>query len=327
MLSAGTTVELNSCAKCVKFSPDGSVVSIVSEEPIIRIGALNECGEFFAKCITLQLGGDVFDYQFYPGFDANVSSTCAVLVSSRRRPVQLISVCDGKILSAYPAYSPVDEIIHPLCVSFSPMCGSIVGGFARGLVNVWDVQRPGKQIFTKSTNLKGIVGALSFMAEDSVCVGTYSGSIGIVDIRSKIGTVSIGQHTRDMGGVVQLATTKDEGIVVSGHRMDKYIRVWDTRKSEIPVMELVRVVKTHQRFQFALCPNGKLFTGDHEGTLTGVEKNGDIFLQKEFSSKTPLVAVDVFENRIITAAGKREYTHSTPDISVVSLYTYDPHSM
>lgn len=265
---------------------------------------------------ALNLGGVVYDHVFYPGFDSARPATQAVLVASCRRPIQLISVSSASILSAYTAYSFTDEIVHPISLRFSPACAHILAGFPASAVRVWDVQRPGKQVqdivFSTrkgSHEMKGIVSAVAFLDEQTFVAGTYSKRIGVFDIRDKSKCMQIGPE-EEMGGVVQLEEISSSAgsLIVSGHRMDKFVRCWDLRSPDTPLMELPRVVKTQQRFQFAHV-GSMLLTGDHNGDLTvfDLANDGEILWQKNLS-QSPLVALAATaEGRVASGSGQRQF--------------------
>ena len=249
------------------------------------------------KIGKINAGGEVFDHQFYPG----PSPSPTVLISSRRRPVQLINTVTGSVLSAYPAYSCTDEIVHAFSLSWSPACQSILGGFS-ACIKVWDVQRPGKQI--RDIPFEGIVGATKYTNEQTVVGGTYSGRVGLFDVREKGRGFFL--TTEKSGGVFQLEIFND--LIVSGHRKDKYIRVWDIRSPESPLFILPREVKNYQKYQFAITES-VLFTGDQNGMFTGfdLKKGGEICIQKTLST-SPLVVVAATKDWIVTGSGQRTFS-------------------
>jgi WD40 repeat protein len=220
-------------------------------------------------------------------------------------------------VSAYTAYSLTEEIIHPICLKFSPLCKNIIGGFSSSTVKVWDVQRPGRQISdliysTRKSrgSVKGIVSAVEFATEDTFFAGTYSKAIALFDMRDKEHCMHIGSDTPEFGGVVQLKYIPDTHTLLSGHRTDSAVLGFDVRKPDTPVLELPRVVKTHQRFEFDLLSSkGQLFAGDHYGDLTvfDLKKDGEIIFNKNISA-FPLVSVSVSpEGYLVTGSGRRTF--------------------
>lgn len=301
--------------KSVRFSPDGSVVAVVQSDSKFRLCSRN----LEVSLLNLNTGGDVYDFDFYPGFNADAGDSCSVLIGSRNRPIRLFNVGSGVAVSAYTAYSFTDEIIHPLSIRFSPQCQTILGGFPQATVRVWDVQHPGRQtrdiVFsTRKSKIgqKGIISAIEYFDENMFFAGSYSNSICMYDMRDKNAACNeIGTGTAEFGGVVQLKA-KDHTLI-SGHRMDTQIHVWDTRNAGTPLMSLPRIVKTHQRFEFDLFSvNEKklLLTGDHYGDLTmfDLSHDGDIVFQKNISKSVPLVSVSVAsDGTVATASGMRHF--------------------
>ena len=308
------TTERFRCETCVKqtrFSPDFSNFSVVESGPFFRLRnlATNSTAE-------INTGGDIFDHDFYPGFDQNNPLTECVLIASRNRPIHLFNTRSLGSVSAYTAYSVTEEIIHPITLKFSPQCKSIIAGFPSSTVKVWDVQRPGRQssdlvLSTRKSrgSIKGIVSAVEFASEDSFFAGTYSKEIAMFDLRNKDQCMRIGSGL-NFGGVVQLKFIPDLNIVFSGHRTDMSIRGFDVRYPDQPVLELPRVVKTYQRFEFdILAKKNIIVSGDHYGDLTvfDLKKDGAIILHKNLSS-SPLVSVSVSSRgNIISGSGIRRF--------------------
>lgn len=308
--------------KSVRFSPDGSVVAAVKSDSQFRVYSR----DLEVPLLNLNSGGDVYDFDFYPGFSADIGASRSVLIGSRNRPIRLFNVGSGVAVSAYTAYSFAEEIIHPLSIRFSPQCQTILGGFPQATVRVWNVQHPGRQtreiVFStrkSKTGQKGIISAIEYCDENIFYAGSYSNSICMYDMRDKNICVEIGTGT-EFGGVVQLKA-KDHALI-SGHRMDTQIHVWDMRNPGTPLMSLPRIVKTQQRFEFALysvSDKQLLLTGDHYGDLTvfDLSKDGEIVFQKNISENVPLVSVAAAsDGTLATASGMRHFPRvGIPDSS------------
>jgi WD40 repeat protein len=210
-----------------------------------------------------------------------------------------------------------EEIIHSIGLKFAPLCKNIIGGFSSSTVKLWDVQRPGRQISdliysTRKSrgSVKGIVSAVEFATEDTFFAGTYTKAIALFDIRDKAHCMHIGSDTPEFGGVVQLKFLPETHTLLSGHRTDSAVLGFDIRKPDAPVLELPRVVKTHQRFEFDLLSSkSQLFAGDHYGDLTvfDLKKDGEIILNKNISA-CPLVSISVSpEGYLVTGSGVRSF--------------------
>jgi len=309
----GKIIELSSCVKQTRFSPDSSHYSMVESGPVFTVSNYF-CPE---KKTSINTGGDISDHDFYPGFSASHPPTQCVLIASRNRPMHLFHTDSGQSVSAYTAYSLTEEIVHPVAVKFSPQCKSIIAGFAHSTVKVWDVQRPGRQtgdmIFSTRKSrgsMKGIISAVEFANEDSFFAGTYSKSIGMFDLRDKAAKcMHVGSAAEIRGGVVQLRFIPESHLLISGHRTDRSIFAFDIRSPDLPLMELPRVVKTNQRFEFDIFKNRFLVTGDHYGDLTvfDLEKDGEIVLKNNLSP-TPLVSTSVDqEGNVVAGFGTRRF--------------------
>ena len=305
-----------SYVKSAKFSPDGSAIAVTTDEPVMNVWYTFDVSK--PKISTkINCGDDISDFQFYPGFNTNIPQTQAVLVASRNRPIQLISSLSNSVISAYPAFSFTDEVVHPISLQFSPSCSTIAGSFPSSCVRIWDVQKPGRQIrdliFStrkQSNSFKGLISALTYFGEDILVAGSYGRQIRMFDIRDSGKGMNIGE-TMKFGGVVQLEAV--DRLIISGHRMDKYLYVWDVRKPDEPVLELNRIVKNNQRFRFSLVGADKVASGDHYGDLTVFDlQTGDILLQHSVSDSR-LVSVDVNGDKLVAGSGCRVWDRMEGD--------------
>ena len=323
----------------IKLTADGSFAGVYSSDDVLRFRPLSFESEEEVLGQTdsaaFSPGGDIFDFDFFPGHLAAASETRCCIVSSRRRPVQLVSTISGQVASAYIGLSQVDEIIHPLSVRFSRNGARICGGFDNSQIKLWDVQRPGNAIadITLATRKqkaseeiqRGHIGSIAWRDSDSVVfAGSYKGSVFQHDFRQKESGAVLHSQRRifssensPLGGVTMLQYVPQTQLLVSGHRgsRDKCLRVWDMRNVNEPLMELPRITTTYQRYEFAIVNSRYLVSGDGLGELTlfDLETDGSILGQwKIASGPIPAVAATLWPsaaNRlcVISGSGCREY--------------------
>merc|ERR1712157_372073 len=116
-----------------------------------------------------------------------------------------------------------------------------MGGGFQQCIRIFDLQRPGRQIedwilsTRKGNGQKGIIGALACASNgsDLVAAGSYNKSVCIYHSGTKgkpLARFADAQRTFEMGGVTHLDWYSDH-YVISGHRRDRYLRVWDLRKA------------------------------------------------------------------------------------------------
>ena len=310
------TESVSSCPKLVRSAPNhGDTVAVVLEDPgTIMIGE-NFCWS------TLKLSDDVFDVNFFPGFNSDIPETKTMIVSSRNRPIQLLRCGDGSVLSAYTAYSFTEEIVHPISLKFEPStCATIIGGFPSSTVRVWDVQRPGRQVRdlvfatrqdTADQSIKGIVSAVNYWNSDTILAGTYSKNFGMFDIRDKDKGIMFGDRGR-MGGIVQIESIPSRHQIITNHRNEREsIRVWDVRKPELPVTLLKRNFSNHQRSSLGVFREKYILSGNIEGQLNVFDLDSSDrqpITCLEVSRGNPAVGVDVNDSgRIVVASGSRKF--------------------
>ena len=325
MGSVEQEIESQYVVKQVRFTPDGSSVGLVTESSEFLLFRYFPTGKL--PRLSVSTGGDIFDFDFFPFFTQSEPLTQSVLVASRNRPVQLVSCVSGLPVSAYTAYSFTEEIVHPLTVKFSPQGGSIVGAFAQSTLRLWDVQRPGRQerdlvLSTRKGQgtQKGIISAVCFAGEETIFAGSYSRDIFMYDLRDKARCMQIGGGMMsEFGGVVQLDFLQEKNLLVSGHRMDTSLYVWDVRSPDTALMELPRATNTHQRFSHSVFRDRFVFCGDSYGDLTvfDLDRNGDVSIKHKIAD-SPVVSVSAVADgdkaRVACGYGCRSYS-PIPDSS------------
>jgi WD40 repeat protein len=263
--------------------------------------------------------GDSSLMKFLPGghiSDFHFSCESTVLVASERRPLQLIDTTSGLSISTFSAYSFTEEIVHPVSVRFSASGASIAGGFPSSVVRIWDTAVPGRQIrdivfstrkakVSRGSSFKGIVCAVNWWDENMIVGGTYGGQIRLFDQRGKDGL----DFSGELNGVVQLETLAEKQLIVSGHRMSRFVNVWDVRSPSEPVVSIPRSIRTNQRTQFGVDGGREIVTGDEHGIVTSHDiSTGEILFQTEVAPKDVIPCVDVNGNgEVLFGTGCRRY--------------------
>ena len=199
-----------------------------------------------------------------------VSDVNWTFVGSVDKPIKLISSSSGEHVSSYHAYSHVEEITHPTRLALKESL--LVGGFD-SYVKAWDVRRPGRQahdirIGGRNTrgSMSGLVGALCLLEGNTVLAGTYNKHLGIVDLRSKLTSVSPSAVLPRAGGFNQLVSLGGS-LVASGHRNDDKFRFWDLRSLTEPIGEVSRQCQGNQCLKMETDGMGSVVYGDVNGNV------------------------------------------------------------
>jgi WD40 repeat protein len=210
----------------------------------------------------------------------------------------------------------------------------LIGGFPSSTVRVWDLERSGGRqirdlVFStrkeKSTSfsgcLKGIIGAVNFWNSETVLAGTYSGMIGMYDIRDKDKGFLLGGEKK-ISACVQIEPLVSRNLIITGHRnSEKSLLMWDIRKPDEPVRIVNRKFRNQQRSTFAIHNDRFICYGDDEGTLSLIDL--DIHEDKEslkndchvVVSNTPVCAVEIFSDsgKFLVATGQRQFQNISTD--------------
>ena len=309
-LNRSVELDVNNPVKSVRYTPDGSVIGCSSSDSIFRVFS----DDLTLPLLNLNTGDDIYDFDFYPGFDKNMGGTRAVLIGSRNRPIRLFNVGSGQSVSSYTAYSFTEEIVHPLSIRFSPRCSTIIGGFPGSTVRVWDVQTPSRQVrdivfCTKKghNGQKGIISAVTFRDEETFYAGSYSSSIYLHDLRNESISIHIGAKSPSLGGVVQVESL-DENRMLSGHRQDESVYCWDIRKPDEWIFKLERRAKNFQKFEFDVYKDRYLLAGDQDGDLLIYDVvDGSQISRTSITPGISVVSVACSEGRVITGSGVRSF--------------------
>ncbi|KAK9831400.1 hypothetical protein WJX81_001243 [Elliptochloris bilobata] len=333
--------------KGVKWSPDGACLLTASddcwlrvfdlpadalERPSLEVGcaggdgasASSDAGDpadSAAPALRVFEGETVYDYAWYPGMHASDPSSCVFASTSRAHPLRLWDAVTGGVRGSYRAYDAVDEVVAATSVAFSACGGRLLAGYNR-CMRIWDVARPGRdyrEIVTHRRRQDGLSGIVSCLAPNPdrsglLAAGSYSGAAALFDENSGELLFLLAGH---VGGVTQVAFSRDGNYLYTGARRDPDILCWDVRAASGVVYRLPRASgTTNQRIAFDIEPCGRhLVTGGENGCMrvfdlaTGEPKAsfpaaGDTLNGAHFHPSLPLLA---------TASGHRRYPLAPSD--------------
>jgi WD40 repeat protein len=274
---------------------------------------LNFYSSKFSKVSTINFGGPIPSIHLYPHFSLEDRATQCLLVSTEHRPIQLVDVASFSVVSSYTAASFTDEIVHPLSIKFSPTGQRIAGGFPQSVIRVWDVQSPGRQMHDCILSTRrgrggqrGIIASLSWWDESVIVAGSYSKTIFMHDLNSGLNSLQIGAKS-DFGGVNQIDTLPSSNRIVTGHRMDDSIRIWDIRAPDTPLSVIPRNCRNYQKINFKLINDKFIISGDSTGHVSLHTLEGGLVYREKFS-ESPIPAIGVNSDGMVAiGTGAREY--------------------
>ena len=185
-----------------QFAPDGScILTCTARDATMRLynttWAQESVVDWKSALKIENVGDSIRCYDWYPFMKSNDPSTCAFVVASRGRPVQLFDAYNGSLRASYRPYNGLDEMESPNVVTFDSTGHQIYcGGFRSDrMIYAFDVTRPGRdptclyklgKTRHSKDGQKGLVSALTFVPSmpNVFVVGTYSpGSIYLYDQR------------------------------------------------------------------------------------------------------------------------------------------------
>ena len=115
---------------------------------------------------------------------------------------------------------------------------------------------------------------------------------------------------QNWGAVNQLVSFADGFTLVSGHRRDRFIRIWDSRKDTEPVLVLPRLSETSQCLKMTKFTYKSVIAGDDTGCLNiySVERCLERVMKTHEDAVT-FVAVDHNNPKsVFSASGSRSMT-------------------
>ncbi|CEM11297.1 unnamed protein product [Vitrella brassicaformis CCMP3155] len=347
--SQSSDVANNNYIKAAKIAPDGSSVLSASEDTLLRLYALDQealnaererratAGGSDAKAAALRPwtcayeGECIFDFAWYPLFAADDLSSACFASTSRGHPIHLFNALDGSLRTSYLPYNAFShEPETALSLAFHPQ-GQVLFAGSRSCVKVFDVMRPGTQIEDrllatrrKAEGQRGLVSCFAFPTAPSsadeklYAVGTYSKTVCIYSEEhqgARQPVCWLEDADQPMGGVTQLAWVGDHHVV-SGHRQDRCMRLWDLRKPEAVLRRFPRVTTTCQRFRFDVCVRkGQtvVATGDLSGRVSLFDLNtGETISRFQAHARAcTSVGFHPSANYVVTSSGERLFPSLT----------------
>uniref|UniRef100_A0A0G4F7Z5 Anaphase-promoting complex subunit 4 WD40 domain-containing protein n=1 Tax=Chromera velia CCMP2878 TaxID=1169474 RepID=A0A0G4F7Z5_9ALVE len=327
----------NNFIKRSLWSPDGSAILTVSEDACVRlfalpaqtIDALQGSAEQPQATPLLPWAAiaepeGIADCCWLPQMKWEDPSSCVFACAARGQPVHLWSASTGVLCGSFMPMDNAEEVSSPFSLAFY-RDGSVLYSGHSSCVRLFDTQRPGRQTeqWTLATRkgregLKGIVSAIAPPVGEGAgaaglcAVGSYSRKIALMDRKSRPrGGVkraeAVLQREGGMGGVTSLQwlETGGEGVggdmyLLSGHRKDNALRLWDLRSYDTPVCEYPRTVATHQKFQFDCLPIARLQKERQKtkGGQGGIGETSEVPMETDTETET--------ETGVVVATGTQE---------------------
>ncbi|EGD74444.1 hypothetical protein PTSG_12364 [Salpingoeca rosetta] len=218
--------------------------------------------------LTAAEGELVYDYCWLPGMTSEDPSSCLFVTSCRDHPVHAWDAFTGTLIGSYRSYDQYDEIAAPKALAFTNDSSQLLCGH-RGLLHIFDVERPGRDYTAwdlTRQHMKGVVSTLAFSNHDDrlLAAGCYGGDVALMDCSSR----TIATHIRVSSGVTHVLFSPHDPHVYVGTRMDPHIWGYDVRNMARPLLGLQRGVTTNQRMYFDIDPSGQyLITGQQDGSI------------------------------------------------------------
>jgi WD40 repeat protein len=238
----------------------------------------------------------------------------------RDQPIHCRSL-DGELATTYRPINHLDEISAAVSLCFSVDGSTIYAGGISAL-RVFDIQRPGKQVRSltlatrrarKGSAQKGLIGCIAVpqAASSLVACGSYGRSVCVYDLDAEksANRPQLWLLDEGMGGVTHIEWP-DENFLVSGHRADPWLRVWDLRYPAEPVFRLPRSCKTQQRLLFD-AREDLVVSGDDSGVVHAYSLATGEVTGSVRCSTAPVVAArwSPAGDLVLTSTGTRSFRH------------------
>jgi len=313
-------IALSNISKGAAWSPDGNRILSIQEDAKTRIYQLDET-EHLEEKLVVEEKESIYDFRWFPGMSDDAATQCFI-TCVRENPMYLRDANDGRVRASYRGYNQQDEMSNCYSVAFCPITGNIVGGYKSELW-LFDMNRPGRQTQTIITSVrkgkgpKGIIGAVEphpTWGIRIIALGTYHKHLAIYQDWVKKPLMLVDREEQ-MGGVTFLKW-QSEDILISGHRQDQYLRIWDTRYPSEPLERIVRPIKTPQRSRFSYHGNNLCF-GKDNGVATIINNNEPVSWKAHQSVVLTADINPVKSHLILTTAGTRMYPNYGIDIDLL----------
>jgi len=179
----------NNFTKGCKWSPDGKYLLSLGNDKTFRLFDFGSHVQDKHSSISLnhaespkylREGELPYDYQWYPGMQADDPSTCCFVSACRGIPIHLWNITTGKITHSYRPFNHLDEIAPSYSLGFSNDGSLLMCGFKK-TIRYFPVERPGRvstTICAKTQN--GVISCFNFHPHlhHLFAAGSYLGNIG-----------------------------------------------------------------------------------------------------------------------------------------------------
>eukprot|EP00400_MALV-I_sp_L67-5_P000044 gene43-702_t len=321
----------NMISRGAKWSPDGKTILANNEDNSLRLFSVDSdqitfsrpkedatpnretsnsfsiLPQYISPYLTTQKGECVFDFTWVPPV---LGSSCVepmrFLKSSRDQPIHLVGATSGTIEASFLPTNHLFEHTSAYSLECNNHNSLLVAGFDSKIM-FFDLNRPGQQYETRVLSTrkqsggismqKGIISAVRFCDEkntDIFACGSYNRSICLYSKSIKKTCLQVGANCT-FGGVTQLEWV-GSNLLISGHRKDNKVRVWDTRNSQVPVTTIDRTSESCQRNAFSVVRN-LVLAGDNNGVVRAFSLEKNSFVGEGLQAhRRPVVSVSANNN-------------------------------
>lgn len=303
--------------KRVTWSPDGSHILAVSDNNLIEV-----YNEEYNMSASYSCPGNVNDAVWYPWMNKCLSGSNCFLICSHDQPLKLLDGITGLVRSNYRPVDHKDELDSCSSCAFAPDGHSIYAGSRERIYTFeYSASTSVNSLKTRETRRSregqgGVISCLAPRWDDTgvLAAGSFSGSIGIYDMRS----ADLVMLLPGACGVTQLQFDRLDGMrLYSAHRHLGAIQSWDLRNAQT-TSPLQRNDNTNQRIYF---------TTDGNRLFTGSCTTGELLEYSEMQSDSLQVKVHeglhgdrigavslhpTDSSRLLTCSGQRHYDPLEP---------------
>ena len=92
---------------------------------------------------SISCGESIYDFDWYPFMNSNVSSSCCFITTSRDHPIHLWDDIQGTIRCSYSCYDAMDELEAANSITFNLSGEKIYAGSNR-MIRCFDLANPGQ---------------------------------------------------------------------------------------------------------------------------------------------------------------------------------------
>ena len=241
----------------------------------------------------------VYSLDWYPG-----ASEQALLVSVKDRPLKLLN-SDLSTRFTYTTKNYADEPFGPKLAKFNQDATEIYCGDNKRLL-ILNIL--GQQVH--DLKIGGLVSDIDFNKDHSglYAVGCFNGSIALLDSRSQ----QFYHEFQSLNGLTNSKFSQDGLYLISSHRNNDEMIVWDIRNSGNVLHKLKRRSKTNQRMHINIYGD-YLYTGNTIGTVSCFKISTGDFVFEKLVGQRPVAEALMSQKTMITCSGARKFGENVED--------------